>query len=167
MINVELLCDGRIDVSRLAGEMIPVMDTQLALETRVALAAAGLIFLWALILGVWKYAQIAKSPSHQAHPYVDIAHRAALMYAFATLLLAPFAELSAWPTAVNLVSVLAVVTFFIAAILTYVIHGWREDTDNQFAQPVRGTHAFMFALIAAEIGGFAVLFAGFVTAEFV
>lgn len=142
------------------------MEIQLALETQVALTAAGLIFLGALVLGVWKYAQIVKSPRHQAHPYVDIAHRAALMYAFATLLLAPFAELSAWPTAVNLASVLAVVFFFVAAITTYAVHGWRQDTDNQFAAPVRGTHAFMFALIAAEIGGFAILFAGFLSSQF-
>ena len=46
-----------------------------------------------------------------------------------------------------------------------MIHGWRRDTDNQFRDPVPGTHAFMWALIVAEIGGFAVLLAGFVEAQ--
>ncbi|AEF38977.1 MULTISPECIES: hypothetical protein [Hoyosella] len=142
------------------------MDTQLALETRVALTAAGLIFIWALVLGVWKYVQITKSPTHQAHIYVDIAHRAALLYAFAALLLAPFAELSGWPTAVNVASVLAVVIFFVAAIGSYVFHGWKRDTDNQFAHPVGLLHPFMIALIAAEIGGFVILFAGFINTQF-
>jgi hypothetical protein len=43
----------------------------------VLLASAGM-FLWALLLGTWKYRQIATSEDGLAHPYVDIAHRAAL-----------------------------------------------------------------------------------------
>ncbi|WP_280365520.1 hypothetical protein, partial [Nocardia abscessus] len=97
-----------------------------------------------------------------AHPYVDTAHRAALLYAFATLLIAVFVELSGWPTIANLVAAGTTVAFFVAAIATYVYHGWRRDTDNQIRQPVRGTRAFMVALIGGEIGGFAVLLAGFV-----
>lgn len=51
----------------------------------------------ALLLGIWKYGHVATSETHLAHPYVDIAHRAALLYSFATILLAVFVELSAWP----------------------------------------------------------------------
>lgn len=40
-------------------------------------------------------------------------------------------------------------------------HGWRGDTKNQFRDPVPGTHAFMASLVAAEIGGWLVLVAGF------
>ncbi|MER6583950.1 hypothetical protein [Nonomuraea sp. NPDC001023] len=43
--------------------------------------------------------------------------------------------------------------------------GRRRDTGNQFRHPVRGTTAFMTALIVGEIGGFAVLLAGFVQAQ--
>ena len=46
--------------------------------TMATLLAAGLIFLLALVLGIWKYRQMATSPDHLAHPYVDIAHRSAL-----------------------------------------------------------------------------------------
>ena len=52
---------------------------------------------------------------HRAHPEVDIAHRAALLYSFATLLLAVFVELSAWPAWVNLTAA-AVVVFFSSAL---------------------------------------------------
>lgn len=138
----------------------------LGIDTRVTLLLAGLIFLWALALGVWKYRQMATSESHLAHPYVDIAHRAALMYSFATLLLAVFVELSGWPTAVNLTAMLIVVLFFVGAIISYVVHGLLRDTDNQFRHPVGGTRAFMLALIAGEIGGAAVLVAGFVNGQF-
>ena len=52
-------------------------------DTKAVLAAAGLIFIGALLLGVWKYRQMAASPDGRAHPYVDVAHRAALLYSFA------------------------------------------------------------------------------------
>ena len=73
--------------------MIAVMaQHHLEFATALTVGAAGGIFLLALILGVWKYRQMATSPEHLAHPYVDIAHRAALMYSFATLLVAVFVE---------------------------------------------------------------------------
>lgn len=134
-------------------------------DTTAVLAAAGLMFLWALALGVVKYRQMATSEDHLAHPYIDTAHRAALLYSFATLLVATFVELSAWSTLVNLLAAGALVIFFAAAVVGYMVHGLRRDTDNQFRDPLRGTHGFMVALIVAEIGGFAVLLAGFADAQ--
>jgi hypothetical protein len=60
---------------------------------------------------------------HRAHPYVDIAHRAALLYSFATLLVAIFVEFSAWPAWVNLTAAMLVVFFFVGAIVGYISHG--------------------------------------------
>lgn len=134
-------------------------------DTTAVLAAAGLMFLWALGLGIVKYRQMATSENHLAHPYIDTAHRAALLYSFATLLVATFVELSAWSTPVNLVAAGALVFFFAAAVVGYMVHGLRRDTDNQFRDPVRGTHGFMIALIVAEMTGFAVLLAGFADAQ--
>jgi hypothetical protein len=105
---------------------------------------------------------MATSEDGLAHPYVDTAHRAALLYAFATLLVAAFVELSGWSDAVNLVAAFAAISYFAAAIATYVWHGWHRDTDNQIRDPARGTHAFVWSLAVAEIGGFSVLLAGFV-----
>lgn len=141
------------------------MGANLGIDTVVTVLAAGLIFLTALALGAWKYRQMATSPDHLAHPYVDIAHRAALLYSFAALLVAVFVELSAWPTWLNLTAAMVLVFFFVVAIASYVQHGLRRDTTNQFAEPARGLHAGMTALMAGEIGGFAVLLAGFVVAQ--
>ncbi len=141
------------------------MNAALGSDTVATLFAAGLIFLWALVLGAWKYRQIATSPDAQAHIYVDIAHRAALLYSFATLLLAVFVELSGFSTVVNLIAAFVPIFFFVAAVVGYQIHGMRRDTDNQFRDPVPGTHPFMWALIAGEIGGTAVLIAGFADAQ--
>lgn len=136
-------------------------------DTKAVLFAAGLIFLGALLLGAWKYRQMAASPEGLAHPYVDVAHRAALLYSFATLLLATFVELSAWSTAVNLIAAFAVIAFFVGAVAGYVTHGLRRDTDNQFrkGEGPPGLHPFMWALIVVEIAGFSVLFAGFVSEQ--
>ena len=135
------------------------------LDTKITLLAAGLIFLLALVLGVWKYRQIMTADDHRAHPYVDISHRAALLYSFATLLLAVFVELSAWPTWVNLTAALVVVVFFVAAILSYISHGARRDTVNQFENANRGTEVSMALLIVGEIGGFGVLLVGFIVGQ--
>lgn len=137
----------------------------LGLDTKLTLLATGLIFLLALALGVWKYRQITVAEDHRAHVYVDIAHRAALLYAFATLLFAPFVEFSAWPAWVNLSATGVAVFFFVGAIVGYIVHGARRDTENQFDPPVRGTGFFMALLIIGEMGGFGVVFAGFIAGQ--
>ena len=143
------------------------MNWHLGIDTRITLLAAGLIFLLALVLGVWKYRQIMAAPDHRAHPYVDIAHRAALLYSFATLLLAAFVELSAWPTWVNLTAAAVVVFFFVGAIADYIIHGARRDTTNQFEHATRGSQVSMALLMVGEIGGFGVLLAGYIAGQLV
>ena len=136
-------------------------------DTKAVLLAAGLIFIWALLLGVWKYRQMSASPDGLAHPYVDTAHRAALLYSFATLLIATFVELSGWRETVDAIAAFAVIFFFAAAIASYVVQGIRRQTDNQFRPGDRppGLHPYMWALIATEIVGFSVLLAGFVEAQ--
>lgn len=109
---------------------------------------------------------MATSDNHLAHPYVDIAHRAALMYSFATLLIAVFVELSVWPTWINLTSAAVVVFFFLAAIFSYIAHGAMKDTDNKFESAGPPLHLGMILLILGEVGGFAVLLAGFVKGQF-
>ena len=135
----------------------------------LAILAAGGFFLTGLLTGVWKYQQIHTRNSAEAHPYVNIAHRTALLYAFACLLLAQFARLSVLSDTVNTIAVAVQVLFFAAAVFSYVVHGWLADTDNQLRKPHRLGRAtlpgglmvaFMWALIAAEIGGFLVLFYG-------
>ena len=75
---------------------------------------------------------MATSETHLAHPYVDVTHRAALLYSFATILLS---------------------------------HGIQRDTTNQFEYTGASTNVAMTALILGEIGGFAVLLAGFVAGQ--
>ena len=136
---------------------------------RLALIASGVFFLSGLLTGVWKYGHMARNAAAQSPVYVDIAHRASLLYSFAALLLAVFASISAWSAFCDLLATAAPLLFFAIAIGGYLLHGLLGDTDNQFQRPHRigalplprhGLAVFMGLLALAEIGGFLVLFAG-------
>jgi len=136
---------------------------------KLALVSCGLFFLTGLLTGLWKYICIAQSTNAQAPVYVDVCHRASLMYSFACLVLAKFVELSVWSPSVNFWATLAPIVFFAYAVFAYAVHGYLRDTDNQLQRPhVLGRSTipniqmavFMWALAAAEIGGFLVLLAG-------
>lgn len=136
---------------------------------KLALVSCGVFFLTGLLTGVWKYVCIARSPDAQAPVYVDVCHRAALMYSFACLVLAKFVELSVWSPSVDFWATLFPILFFAEAVFLYAVHGWLRDTDNQLREPhvlgrftlpkmmIRGS---MWSLIASEVGGFGVLFVG-------
>ncbi len=137
----------------------------------LCLLAAGLYFMTGLLTGLWKYRHIATSDAASAPVYVDIAHRSSLMYAFSALLLREFVPYSPLDAAGTVWAVGLPLLFFGLAIGTYVLHGLLRDTDNQLRHPHRlgratipGVliHGFMWALVAGEIGGFAVLLFGFV-----
>jgi hypothetical protein len=137
-------------------------------DTKAVVLAAGAMFLIALFLGVWKYRQMATSETHLAHPYVDTAHRAALLYSFATLLVAVFVEFSGWSQLTDLIAAGVLYFFFFGAVVGYAYHGWKRDTDNQFRDPApspAAVHGYMVALILGEIAAFSVLMAGFVDGQ--
>lgn len=102
-----------------------------------ALLCAGLLLQTGMLLGVWKYWQIRHDPAGQAHEYVSIAHRAALMYAFACVLIAALVERTALPEPLAWACVLGMVASFAVAVLSYTVHGLLRDTDNQFRAPHR------------------------------
>ena len=103
------------------------------------------------------------SPRFEAPTYVSIAHRAALMYAFAALLLAVFASLSAFSDTINLVGVIPPLLFFALAQIHYIQLGFANQTDNSMRDAPNRNIEFMAlnALTVAEIGGFAILLTGF------
>ena len=135
------------------------------------MASAGGFFLASLLAGAWKYACISRSPEAKAPYYVDVAHRSALMYAFACALLALFCADNAWSTSVTLVSSALLVAYFAVSVLGYVVHGALRDTENQLQRPHRlgsstvpngAMTAFMVSLIAAEIASFLIILSGYI-----
>ena len=131
----------------------------------IATAACGIFFLTALLTGVWKWRAMLRAPDHLAPHYVDTAHRAALLYSFACLVLIHFAQLSPFPEAVNAVAVSAPLLFFAVAIATYVVLGRADATDNQFQERSFATMTGTGLLAVSEIAGFGVLLLGFVVGQ--
>ena len=136
---------------------------------KITIVSAGVFFLVGLLTGILKYIQIMRSENAIAHPYIDICHRASLLYAFATILLLKFVEVSKLPTVIELIAVCSMLVYFGSAILMYLIHGLLQDTDNQLKPPFKmgsielpkgALPLHMWMLIVAEVGGFLVLFYG-------
>lgn len=132
----------------------------MATAYQIAIIAAGVFFLNALLTGVWKYNQMAASETGTAHPYVDIAHRSSLLYSFAAILIATFVEISQLSDGLETLATLLLVSYFALAIISYMIQGYLQKTDNQLREIDLPTKVFMWSLIAAEIGGFLILFYG-------
>ncbi|KAF9972297.1 hypothetical protein BGZ73_004596 [Actinomortierella ambigua] len=122
-----------------------------------------------LLLGVVKYVQILESKSRMAHPYTSHAHRAALMYGFASLQVAAMAGLSAWSERTNLIATGALQFYFTTAVWAVAAHGILRDTTNQFKPPYRfgdrpisgrNVRGFMWSLAVVEVICAGVLMAG-------
>jgi hypothetical protein len=137
------------------------------------LTSAGVFFGFGLLFGAWKYACMARSEKAESPVYVDIAHRAALLYAFACMLLSQLCTASAWANATNLAAAIVLVLYFTIAVFSYALHGALRDTDNQLKRPHqlgnktigdRLMRAVMVSLVVAEVGAFLVIFSGYLAA---
>ncbi len=137
----------------------------MSLAVKISLAASGLFLLAGMLLGVVKYHKTMRSPAHRAPVYVDIAHRAAFLYSFAALVIAALVRFSPYAEGVQLAAAGVPLLFFALTIAGYSAHGLRDDTENIFAERNFTTTWFMYALIAGEIVGFAVVLWGFIETQ--
>lgn len=131
-----------------------------------ALYAAGIFFMSGLLTGAWKYLEMMKSEQYRAPFYVDVAHRASLLYSFAALLVAIFAyycSQSDVNQTVTLIATVAPLVFFGLSIALYIVLGLKNETNNQLRDDKAPglTVWFMRGLMLGEIGGFGILFYGF------
>ncbi|GMR23915.1 MAG: hypothetical protein BMS9Abin37_2392 [Acidobacteriota bacterium] len=126
-----------------------------------------MFLLTGLVVGIWKYRRILSSADHRAPVYVDIAHRAALLYGFAALIMMKLVEYSPYSETVQLLATAVPLFFFAAAVASYIWHGlaFSKDTDNQFEERNFFTTWGMVALIVGEVGGISVLVWGFLVTE--
>ncbi|MFW5924805.1 MAG: hypothetical protein ACOCV4_01490 [Myxococcota bacterium] len=133
-----------------------------SVEPAVALGVvgAGAFLLIGMLTGIWKYAWMRRPPDHRAPLYVDIAHRAALLYAPACLVLAALAWLARMPGGIEVAAVAVNEAFFAAAVASYLFHGVRGTERTQMAERNFLTVWGMYALIVGEIGGTTVLLIG-------
>lgn len=133
---------------------------------QVGLIGAGVFLFWGMVLGVWKFSHMRRPPLHAAPVYVDIAHRAALLYSFACLILAALAQFSALPSAWNVAAVVVNLVFFSSAVISYVVHGWLKTEQTQYRQANLITTWGTWGLIVGELGGTALLLGGVIATLF-
>lgn len=105
------------------------------------------------------------SPEHRAPVYVDIAHRACFLYSFALLVMMTLAQYSPYSEGVQIGAVAVPLFFFATAVASYLWHGYRRDTDNQFQERNFVTTWAMVLLIVGEVGGVAVLVWGYLVTQ--
>jgi hypothetical protein len=128
---------------------------------KISLVASGLFLLTGLLSGILKYQRIMTSPRHRAPVYVDIAHRASLLYSFAALVIARLLEDSPlWP-GVQVLAASIPLAFFAVTIAGYIAHGLKDDTNNIFSERNFTTTWYMYLLIIGEVGGVGLIFGGF------
>jgi hypothetical protein len=125
------------------------------------LGASGVFLFVGLIGGVLKYRGIMASPNRQAPIYIDIAHRAALMYSFAALVMAELLKGNPWSNTVQLLISGVPLFFFAAAIAQYFKLGFANTTDNQYRENNFATTWGTWALIVGEVGGIGAIVWGF------
>ncbi|MFF9159156.1 hypothetical protein ACF081_02770 [Streptomyces longwoodensis] len=79
--------------------------------------------------------------------------------------MAPLVQFSGWPSAVNVAAAAVIIGMFIVTISNYVRLGIEGRTDNQMLDRRSSFRGVREALIIGEIGGTAVLLAGFASAQ--
>ena len=138
----------------------------MALSLKIPVLFSGIFLLVGMLSGVWKYRRIMTSVEHRAPVYVDIAHRASLLYAFACLVIAKLVEFSPFGETLRVMIVSVPVIYFVLTVTGYVREGILDRTDNMFSERNFITTWFMFGLIAGEIGSVVMLLGGFVYSQF-
>lgn len=136
------------------------------LAVRLTLAASGIFLFVGLIGGILKYRGIMTSPDHRAHPYIDIAHRASLLYSFAALVMAALLNFSPYPDRVQLLITGVPLFFFAVAIARYYRLGLEGKVTNQFQERNFTTTWGMLLLIVGELGGVGAIVWGFISTQF-
>jgi len=136
------------------------------IAVKLTLAASGIFLFVGLIGGILKYRGIMTSPNRQAHPYIDIAHRASLLYSFAALVMAELLSFSPYPVEVQLVITGVPLFFFSVAIAQYYLLGFEGRVTNQFEERNFSTTWGMWLLIVGELGGVGAILWGFISTQF-
>lgn len=138
----------------------------MTLAIKISLLFSGLFLLNGMLTGIWKYAKMMSSETHQAPVYVDIAHRTSFFYSFACLVIARLIEFSPFSETQQVLIVAAPLLYFALTVVGYMKEGFLNRTENLFSERNFITTWFMYSLIAAEVGGLLLILYGFVATQF-
>ena len=134
---------------------------------KITLLFSGIYLIVGMLTGILKYRGMMRSEKHEAPIYIDIAHRASLLYSFAALVMAKLLEFSPFPLWLQLTSTVIPLIYFTLAIASYIKLGLQNIETTQFSERNFITTWFMYSLIIGEIGGVFLLVIGFVYTQFI
>jgi hypothetical protein len=138
----------------------------MTLTVKICLLFSGLFLLTGMLVGILKYVFMMRSAEHRAPVYIDIAHRASLLYSFAALVMAKLIEFSPYSQGVQLIIAGVPIAYFALTIFQYVRLGLKKEKQTQFSEKNFITTWFMYSLIMGEIGGAALILWGFIQTQF-
>ena len=133
---------------------------------KLSLLSSGVFLLLGMLIGIIKYQRMLSTPEHMAPVYINIAHRAALLYSFAMLVVAALLEHGNGSIKVQIGATLSLLVFLSLTVFGYLAHGLSNKTDNMFRERNWITTWYMYFLIVGEIGGLSIILWGFIAAQF-
>jgi len=136
------------------------------MPSKLAILFSGLFLLIGMLTGVWKYASMMKSEKHKAPIYVDIAHRNALLFSFACLVIAKLMEFSPFSPAIQLTITVIPLFYFSLTTINQIKEGAAGRNETIFKERNFSTTWFTYGLIVGEVGSILLMIVGFVYAQF-
>jgi hypothetical protein len=133
---------------------------------KITLLFSGIYLIVGMLTGILKYRGMMRSEKHEAPIYIDIAHRASLLYSFAALVMAKLLEFSPFPLWLQFLSTIIPIIYFTLAIASYIKLGLQNVETTQFSERNFTTTWFMYSLIIGEIGGVFMIVIGFIYTQF-
>jgi hypothetical protein len=136
------------------------------MPVKLAVLFSGVYLLIGMLTGVWKYAAIMKSEKHKSSMYVDIAHRNALLFSFACLVIAKLMEFSPYTPTAQIVITVIPLFYFSVTTANQIKHGLAGRNETVFSERNFSTTWFTYGLIVGEVVCIALMIGGFVYTQF-
>jgi hypothetical protein len=132
------------------------------MAVKISVLFAGLYLLIGMLTGVWKYAAIMKSENHKSSMYIDIAHRNALLFSFACLVIAKLMESSPFSLTMQIVITAIPLFYFSLTTINQIKQGFLGRTETIFKERNFSTTWFTYGLIIGEISSILLMIIGYV-----
>ena len=129
---------------------------------KLAILFSGLFLLIGMLTGVWKYTTMMKSEHAKSSMYVDIAHRNALLFSFACVVIAKLMEFSPFSMTIQIIITAIPLFYFSLTTINQIKEGFAGRTETIFKERNFSTTWFTYGLIVGEIGAISLMIIGYI-----
>ena len=129
---------------------------------KLAILFSGLFLLIGMLTGVWKYTTMMKSENAKSSMYIDIAHRNALLFSFACVVIAKLMEFSPFSMPLQIVITAIPLFYFSLTTINQIKEGAAGRTETIFKERNFSTTWFTYGLIVGEIGAISLMIIGYI-----